>query len=49
MALNTAKQATENMDYVRRLLKEKQPGFAASLELAVSLVDCPIEQPDGGD
>jgi hypothetical protein len=49
MAMNTAKQATENMDYVRRLLKEKQPGFAASLELAVSLVGCPIEQPDGGD
>jgi hypothetical protein len=49
MAMNTAKRATENMEYVRRLLEEKQAGFAASLELAVSLVDCPIGQPDGGD
>jgi hypothetical protein len=49
MAMNTAKQATENMDYVRRLLKEKQPGFATSVELAVSLAGCSIEQPDGGD
>jgi hypothetical protein len=25
----------ENMEYVRRLLEEKQPEFAASVELAV--------------
>jgi len=27
--MNTARQATENMEYVRRLLEEKQAGFAA--------------------
>ena len=49
MAKVISQQSIENREYVRRLLKEKQPGFAVSLELAVSLVDCPIEQPDGGD
>ena len=34
MAMNTVKQAMENMEYVRWLLWQKQPGFAASLELA---------------
>ena len=34
--MNTARQATENMEYVRRLLEEKQAGFSASAELAVS-------------
>ena len=37
--MNTARQATENMEYVRRLLKQKQPGFAAALELAADLVE----------
>jgi hypothetical protein len=32
--MNTAKQAMENMEYVRSLLREKQAGFAASVELA---------------
>ena len=32
-------QSTENMEYVRKLLKQKQPGFAAALELAVDLVE----------
>jgi hypothetical protein len=32
--MNTAKQAMENMEYVRSLLEEKQAGFAASAELA---------------
>jgi hypothetical protein len=36
--MNTARQATENMEYVRRLLEEKQAGFAASVELAVSVI-----------
>jgi hypothetical protein len=36
--MNTARQAMENMEYVRRLLEEKQAGFAASVELAVSFV-----------
>jgi hypothetical protein len=41
--MNTAKQAMENMEYVRRLLEEKQAGFAASVELAVSFVRRQIE------
>jgi hypothetical protein len=36
--MNTARQAMENMEYVRRLLEEKQAGFAASVELAVSII-----------
>ena len=44
--MNTAKQAVENMEYVRRLLGEKQPGFAASAELAVSFIHRQIERPE---
>jgi hypothetical protein len=44
MAMNTAKQAMENMEYVRRLLEEKQPGFSASVELAVSFIHRQIEE-----
>ena len=47
--MNTARQATENMEYVRRLLKEKQPGFAASVELAVSVIRRQIERPEEND
>jgi hypothetical protein len=39
MAMKSVKQAMDNMEYVRRLLGEKQPRFAASLELAVSQVE----------
>jgi hypothetical protein len=42
-AMNTAKQAMENMEYVRRLLEEKQPGFSASVELAVSFIHRQLE------
>ena len=45
--MNTAKQAMENMEYVRRLLEEKQAGFAASVELAVSVIRRQIERPEG--
>src|SRR6185312_6850028 len=45
-AMNTARQATENMEYVRRLLEEKQAGFAASVELAVSVIRRQIERPE---
>ena len=31
--------------HVRRLLEQKQPGFAASLEFAVSLADTSMEKP----
>jgi hypothetical protein len=43
---DTAKQAMENMEYVRRVLEEKQPGFAASLEMAVSFIRRQIEWPE---
>ena len=33
------KRSTENMAYVRRLLRQKQPGFAAALERAVVLAE----------
>jgi hypothetical protein len=32
------KRSTQNMEYVRGLLRHKQPGFAATLELAADLV-----------
>ena len=38
-------QAIENMEYVRRLLEQKQPGFAASLEFAVSPAEISMEIP----
>ncbi len=44
-AMNTAKQAMANMEYVRRLLEQKQPGFAASLELAARLVERKLRKP----
>jgi hypothetical protein len=44
--MNTAKQAMENMEYVRRLLEEKQPGFAVSVELAVSFIHGQLERPE---
>ena len=44
--MNTAQQAMENMEYVRRLLEEKQPGFSASVELAVSVIRRQIERPE---
>jgi hypothetical protein len=44
--MNTAKQAMENMEYVRRLLEEKQAGFSASVELAVSFIHRQIKWPE---
>lgn len=38
MTVNTARRELENMGYVRRLLKQKQARFAASLEVTSSLV-----------
>jgi hypothetical protein len=34
IAMTNSQQAWENREYVRRLLKERQPEFAAALELA---------------
>jgi crotonobetainyl-CoA:carnitine CoA-transferase CaiB-like acyl-CoA transferase len=35
MELVSTEQSMANMEYVRRLLRQKQPGFSAALELAV--------------
>jgi hypothetical protein len=47
--MNTATQATENMEYVRGLLEEKQAEFAASVESAVSVIRRQIERPEEND
>ncbi len=39
-------RTTENMEYVRRLLRQKQPGFFAALELAVILVEREPRSPE---
>lgn len=33
------RQGRENMEYVRSLLRQKQPGFSAALELALVLAE----------
>ena len=38
MAKGVSRQSTKNREYVRKLLREKQPEFSAALELAVNLV-----------
>ena len=47
--MKSTKQAIENVEYVRRLLEQKQPGFAASLEFAASLVEASLERTDLAD
>jgi hypothetical protein len=42
--MKSTNRAIENMKYVRRLLEQKQPGFAASLEFAVSLAETSMEK-----
>ena len=37
MAKVIRQQSAQNREYVRRLLREKQPGFSAALELAMDL------------
>jgi hypothetical protein len=42
------RQSTENREYVRRLLNQKQPEFSAALELALMLAElepCSPEMP----
>jgi len=46
MAMVVTQRSTENMEYVRRLLKQKQPGFAAALELAADLVERDLGSPE---
>ena len=38
VAKRISRQSMKNREYVRRLLREKQPEFSAALELAMNLV-----------
>ena len=38
MAIVTSEQSTANREYLRRLLRQRQPGFSAALELAADLL-----------
>jgi len=38
VAKRISRQSMKNREYVRRLLREKQPEFTAALELAMNLV-----------
>ena len=40
-------QSTPNMTYVRTLLRQQQPGFAAALERAVLLAEQELRQRSG--
>ena len=42
----TTQQSTKNMEYVRLLLKRKQPGFYATLELAAELAVRELRKPE---
>jgi hypothetical protein len=46
MAVVMTEQSAQNMDYVRRLLKQMQPGFAAALELAADLLERELRSPE---
>jgi len=37
-------QSKQNRAYVRRLLRQKQPGFSAALELAVLLAELELDR-----
>jgi hypothetical protein len=39
-------QSRENMAYVRRLLRLRQPGFSAALELALVLAEVELTSPE---
>ena len=45
MAEAITRQSAENMQYVRRLLRQKQPGVAATLELALMLAEQELRPP----
>ena len=38
MVKSISRQSMKNREYVRRLLREKQPEFSSALELAMNLV-----------
>jgi hypothetical protein len=39
MTRGITQQSTENMEYVRRLLSQQQPGFSTALESALVLAE----------
>jgi hypothetical protein len=39
-------QSAENIAYVRRLFREKQPGFSAALELALMISELELTSPE---
>ena len=45
MEMVITQQRTENMEYVRMLLRQKQPGFSLALESAVILVERQLRSP----
>ena len=45
MAINSTARAMENMEYVRSLLKQRQPEFAAALEWAAMLAEKDSTEP----
>ena len=46
MEMVNTQQRTQNVEYVRRLLRQKQPGFSVALESAVILVEKQLRSPD---
>jgi hypothetical protein len=46
MEMVITQQRTENMEYVRTLLRQKQPGFSLALESAVILMERQLRSPD---
>jgi hypothetical protein len=46
MAKVISRQSMDNREYVRRLLKEKQPALSAALELAADLVGRELRPPE---
>lgn len=46
MAKLIVRPGTENMEYVRSLLRQEQPGFSATLELALVLAELELWPPD---
>ena len=45
MAKLITQQGTENMEYVRSLLRQEQPEFSAALELALLLAELELWPP----
>ena len=48
MTTATNEQSTENMEHTRGLLKRKQPGFSATLELAADMVRQELQEKPPG-